>query len=676
VAQNVSTTSTTTSKTASAVLLNAGKSAAAGTASGGNVVLSGSPTISGGTGSTVKVYTGQLTSTDNPNSWVTQGLGRFRYNADEVTNFATGTWTNLGAGTYVIYRERPSANITTPNTSMEYGDALPGMTATGLVNGDLASYSVTSPVYQGSTGRLVPGTYVTTGSLAGLGYNVSGSGSGNLAVSPRTVGVSATKSADGDDTLTGNQVTLTTGVTGEDLIYSGAFADSSAEGANGNFIRAIVLGNGTSGVATNYRLPVLNAANAPVTITGVQFASLTAVKLAALSATQQTALLSNLTAVNLASMSNTAIAAIKPETLAGFSTGKLGSLSAAQIGQFSSAQIIQLSASGLWTELSTAQVAGLTASQLTGLTSTQVAGFTAAQLGGLTATQLSGLSAAQQTTLLSGLTAAKLAGISNAALAAIEPSTLAGFASGQLSSLSAAQIGHFSSAQLIQLSASGLWTELSTAQVAGLTAAQLTGLSSAQLAGFTAAQLAGLSSAQVAVFSVAQLGGLTDTQRSALSGAQNNQSNPPQDRVQTERPVEAAIQAMQSSARASTLFAMASVAVNPAARVSSADVKVELVRSPELQTAGLVTVSMPSDMAASSAGFAFALPNELFGAISNAVNVDATLVGGQPLPSWLQFDSINGQFLIGNVANVSFPLEISVQLGTQVFMVVISVRSI
>jgi flagella basal body P-ring formation protein FlgA len=550
------------------------------------------------------------------------------------------------------------------------------MTATGMVNGDLASYSVTSPVYQGSTGRLVPGTYVTTGSLAGLGYNVSGSGSGNLAVSPRTVGVSATKSADGDDTLTGNQVTLTTGVTGEDLIYSGAFADSSAEGANGNFIRAIVLGNGTSGVATNYRLPVLNAANAPVTITGVQFASLTAVKLAALSATQQTALLSNLTAVNLASMSNTAIAAIKPETLAGFSTGKLGSLSAAQIGQFSSAQIIQLSASGLWTELSTAQVAGLTASQLTGLTSTQVAGFTAAQLGGLTATQLSGLSAAQQTTLLSGLTAAKLAGISNAALAAIEPSTLAGFASGQLSSLSAAQIGQFSSAQLIQLSASGLWTELSTAQVAGLTAAQLTVLSSAQVAGFTAAQLGGLSSAQVAVFTVAQLGGLTDTQRSALSGSQNNQGNPLQSRVQTERAAEAANQAMQSAARASPSFTMASMAVNPAARVSSADVKVELVRSPELQTAGLVTVSMPSDVATNSAGLAFALPNELLSAISNAVNVDATLVGGQPLPPWLRFDSANGQFLVGNVANVSFPLELNVQLGTQAVMVVISVRSI
>jgi hypothetical protein len=157
---------------------------------------------------------------------------------------------------------------------------------------------------------------------------------------------------------------------------------------------------------------------------------------------------------------------------------------------------------------------------------------------------------------------------------------------------------------------------------------------------------------------------------------QNNQGNPKQGRLQAERAAEAANQATESSVRASTSFAMASVAVNTSARVSSADVKVELVRSPELQTAGLVTVSIPSDMATRSAGFAFALPNELFGAISNAVNVDATLVGGQPLPSWLQFDSINGQFLIGNVANVSFPLELSVQLGTQVFMVVISVRSI
>ncbi len=722
VAKNVITTSTTTSKTASAVLLNAGKSAAAGTASGGNVVLSGSPTISGGAGSTVKVYTGQLTSTDNPNSWVGQGLGRFRYNADESTNFATGTWTNLGAGTYVIYREQPSANITTANTSMEYGDALPGMTATGMVNGDLASYSVTSPVYQGSTGRLVPGTYVTTSSLAGLGYNVSGSSSGNLAVSPRTVGLSATKSADGDDTLTGNQVTFTTGVTGEDLTYSGAFANSSAEGVNGNFIRAIVLGNGTSGVATNYRLPVLNAANAPVTITGVQFASLTAVQLAALSATQQTSLLSNLTAVNLASMSNTALAAIKPETLAGFSTGKLGSLSPAQIGQLSSAQLIQLSASGLWTELSTAQVAGLTAAQLTGLTSTQVAGFTAAQLGGLTAMQLSALSAAQQTTLLSGLTAAKLAGISNAVLAAIDPSTLAGFASGRLSSLSAAQIGQLSSAQLIQLSASGLWTELSTAQVAGLTAAQLTGLSSAQVAGFTATQLGGLTATQLGalspaqqtilfanlsatklasmsntalaaidpttlsglqpsqlmLLSLAQVNGLTRAQRSALLPGQlavlpgTHDGNGSSGGTSIARQRSDSIDAIQRLPKQVDWLSSSALIGQRISTQQSVNVALQTIANE--QKTWEMAVTVPSQVNVNLTEFELELPVLVQKSLSYTADPLASMSDGAPLPDWLRFDPLKGLLLVRKSADLIFPLELSLVLGKERINIVMSER--
>ena len=145
--------------------------------------------------------------------------------------------------------------------------------------------------------------------------------------------------------------------------------------------------------------------------------------------------------------------------------------------------------------------------------------------------------------------------------------------------------------------------------------------------------------------------------------------------VQPMRAAEAANQAMQSAARASRSFTTASVAVNPAVRVSSADVKVELVRSPELQSAGLVTVSMPSGAAANGADLAFALPSKLLSTISNAVNVDATLVGGQPLPSWLRFDGTNGQFVIGNVANVSFPLVLNVQLGTQAVTVVVSQRS-
>lgn len=124
-----------------------------------------------------------------------------------------------------------------------------------------------------------------------------------------------------------------------------------------------------------------------------------------------------------------------------------------------------------------------------------------------------------------------------------------------------------------------------------------------------------------------------------------------------------------------TGFKMPSMAVNPAARVSSAGVQVELIQRPALQTAGLVTVSMLGDASGNSDGLAFALPNELLSVMSNAVNVEATLVGGQPLPSWLRFDSTNGQFVIGDVAEVSFPLELNVQLGTQAVTVVISERS-
>jgi hypothetical protein len=124
----------------------------------------------------------------------------------------------------------------------------------------------------------------------------------------------------------------------------------------------------------------------------------------------------------------------------------------------------------------------------------------------------------------------------------------------------------------------------------------------------------------------------------------------------------------------SSTFTMASVAVTPGARVSSSGVRVELVQRPEMQTAGLVTVSMPPNAATTGAGLTFVLPNELVSAITSAVNVEATLVGGDPLPVWLRFDNSNGQFVIGDVADVSFPLEINVQLGSQAVTVVISER--
>jgi hypothetical protein len=115
-----------------------------------------------------------------------------------------------------------------------------------------------------------------------------------------------------------------------------------------------------------------------------------------------------------------------------------------------------------------------------------------------------------------------------------------------------------------------------------------------------------------------------------------------------------------------------SVALNPAARVSSSGIKVELVQQPELQSTGLVAVAVPSDIVASGAGLAFALPNELLRAISGSVDVKATLAGGDPLPSWLRFDSNNGQFVFGEVANMTFPIELRVEFGAHQVKVVVS----
>lgn len=322
---------TTTNTSANAVILNAAQDTDAGDETGGNVVLTGTRSITAGDGGTVKVYTGELTSTGNASSLVTQGEGRFRYNADEATDFSSGTWTDLDTGTYVIYREQPSAAITGSPLSMVYGESLPTLAATGAVNGDVATVDVADR--QNSTsGHIMVGTYSLTSNLLGLGYLVDG---------------------------------LSSGLT---------------------------------------------------------------------------------------------VTEIEPEP---------------------------------------------------------------ARSGG---------------------------------------------------------------------------------------------------------ELA------------------------------NDVANNPATQVVTG-------------------FKMPSMAVNPSARVSSAGVQVEMVQRPALQTAGLVTVSVPADAADNSAGLAFALPNELLGAISNAVNVEATLAGGQPLPSWLRFDSTNGQFVIGDVADVSFPLELNVQLGTQAVTVVISERS-
>ena len=149
----------------------------------------------------------------------------------------------------------------------------------GFVAGDTdAALSSTGVVYNsknvvGATTITKSGLVITgiTGShsSAASDYQLAtSSASANAAITPKTVTVSATKTYDGSTSLTG-AVTLGTGVGSETLAYSGASANDRNVVTAGKYVNAITLANatdGSGGISSNYQLPTLDAANAPVTI--------------------------------------------------------------------------------------------------------------------------------------------------------------------------------------------------------------------------------------------------------------------------------------------------------------------------------------------------------------------------------------------------------------------------
>jgi len=89
---------------------------------------------------------------------------------------------------------------------------------------------------------------------------------GTLTIDRATVTLAASKTYDGSADLA-HAVTVGTGVAGESLTYSGALASDPNVGTPGKYIQSLTLLDGAGGLASNYRLPTLDAAHAPVTIT-------------------------------------------------------------------------------------------------------------------------------------------------------------------------------------------------------------------------------------------------------------------------------------------------------------------------------------------------------------------------------------------------------------------------
>jgi filamentous hemagglutinin family protein len=244
VSQNVSTSDTSSS----AILLNAGSSTAAGSATGGDLLISGGA-ISTGTGGTARLMTGSVSGSTGLTALIGSGSGRFRYHSDETT---TNYTTVLSSGLNGIYRERPS--VAGGTLTMTYGDTLLTLSATGMVNGDTdAGVSIASRV-NSTSGNIRANTYSLN---SALGYAVTGS----LAVSAKSIssidGITArSKTYDGTDaaTLVTSSAAFT-GRIGSDALTvasgTGTFSDKNVANGKTVTITGLTLGGADAG---NYNL--------------------------------------------------------------------------------------------------------------------------------------------------------------------------------------------------------------------------------------------------------------------------------------------------------------------------------------------------------------------------------------------------------------------------------------
>ena len=277
VAANVTTTST------SALMLNAGRSATAGTASGGNLVLSGSPLITVGSGGRATLYSGSVSGSTGVTTLLGSGSGRFRYNSDEsVSNFTAA----LGSGLYGIYREQPTLTVTSDNQTITYGNALPTFTfSVNGINGDTSAQIFgTNPTISAggstsSSGNLTAGTHSLTGSGGAdqLGYAIGTYTPGTLTVNQKPLtyaGTATDKVYDGNTSVTLSHAASGM-VSGDSVTFSGTGTFSNKHvGANKVVAMTGLTAGGTDG--SNYTLASTASSSANITTKAVTVSGLTA----------------------------------------------------------------------------------------------------------------------------------------------------------------------------------------------------------------------------------------------------------------------------------------------------------------------------------------------------------------------------------------------------------------
>ena len=142
------------------------------------------------------------------------------------------------------------------------------------VNGEALNYTgaTASDRNVATANKYISSITLTDATGTASNYQVPALNSANapVTITVRTVTLSASKTYDGGKSLAGD-VTIGTGVSGEALNYTGATASGANVATANKYISAITLSDAT-GNASNYQLPTLNSANAPVTITAKDIA--------------------------------------------------------------------------------------------------------------------------------------------------------------------------------------------------------------------------------------------------------------------------------------------------------------------------------------------------------------------------------------------------------------------
>lgn len=249
----------------------------------GTTDLSGDVTITTGVGTQTLTYTG-ATSNDAHVATAGKYISAITLadgsNGGLASNYQLPTLNNTNAGVTITTATLTPTVSNTDITKVYDGTTTstftPTYTFAGLVAGDTTA-TLTSTTKTYNSEDVITANTIALSGLAISGISgVSAASDYTLAtnsldvaasITPKTVALAASKVYDGLSDLSGD-VTITTGVGTETLTYTGASASNVHVATAGKYINAIILADGSNGgVATNYQLPTLNNANAPVTIT-------------------------------------------------------------------------------------------------------------------------------------------------------------------------------------------------------------------------------------------------------------------------------------------------------------------------------------------------------------------------------------------------------------------------